>query len=158
MDLAGIGDSDTRAGRPDDEVFPPAALADIRAAMEFVQARYGIRDITLAGPCSGAYHALRAAVAGLPVNCLLMVNPENFFSEEGASVRELQLAEVVRNPSLYRERAFSPEAWKRLLSGQVSRRRVSWRDSSISNCPAIWAVSLKCSARATCVWCSFCQG
>lgn len=124
MDMAGIGDSDTRPGRPDDEVFPPAALADIGSAIEFVQARYGIRDVTLAGLCSGAYHALRAGIAGLPVNRLLLVNPENFFWEEGASVRDLQLAEVVRNPGLYRERAFSLGAWKRLFTGQVNIWRI----------------------------------
>jgi pimeloyl-ACP methyl ester carboxylesterase len=124
MDLAGIGDSATRPGRPDDEVFPPAALDDIRDALQLVRTRYDSQDITLAGLCSGAYHTLRAAVAGLPANRLLMVNPLNFFWKEGMSLHELQLAEVVRNPGLYRERLVSTGAWKRLLTGQVNVWRI----------------------------------
>lgn len=59
LDLRGLGDSDTIPGRPDDEVFPAAALDDIRVAIEFMRARYGASDITLGGICSGAYHSLR---------------------------------------------------------------------------------------------------
>jgi alpha-beta hydrolase superfamily lysophospholipase len=124
MDLAGIGDSATRPGRPDDEVFPPAALDDIRDALQFVRTGYGSQDVTLAGMCSGAYHTLRAAVAGLSVNRLLMVNPQNFFWKQGMSLRGLQLAEVVRNPGVYRERLVSAGAWKRLLMGQVNVWRI----------------------------------
>jgi pimeloyl-ACP methyl ester carboxylesterase len=124
MDLAGIGDSPTRAGRPSDEVFPPGALKDIAHAIEFIRTSYGISDVTLAGLCSGAYHALRAAVANLPVNRILMVNPENFFWKEGSKLEELQVAEVVRNPAIYKQRFLSLGAWRRVLSGEVNLWRV----------------------------------
>lgn len=124
MDLAGLGDSGTRAGRPNDEIFPPAAIEDIRAAIELMRSRYGINDITLAGVCSGAYHALRAAVAALPVNRILMVNPENFFWKEGMTVKDMQMAELVRNPGVYRARMFSVAGWRRLMTGQVNVRYV----------------------------------
>jgi alpha-beta hydrolase superfamily lysophospholipase len=120
MDLGGLGDSGTRLGRPDNEIFPPAALDDVRAAIEVLRSRYGVNDITLAGVCSGAYHALRAAVAALPVNRLLMVNPENFFWKEGMSVNDMQMAELVRKPGVYRERIFSVAAWRKLSTGQVN--------------------------------------
>jgi alpha-beta hydrolase superfamily lysophospholipase len=120
MDLAGLGDSGTRSGRPDNEIFPPAALDDVRAAIEMLRSRYGVNDITLAGVCSGAYHALRAAVAALPVNRLLMVNPENFFWKEGMSVNDMQMAELVRKPGVYRERMFSVAAWRKLSTGRVN--------------------------------------
>lgn len=125
MDLAGLGDSGTRPGRPDDEVFPPAANEDILDAIELIHTRYGIRDITLTGLCSGAYHALRAAVAGLPVSRILMVNPQNYFWKEGTPLQDLQLAEVVRNPTVYRERVLSIGAWKRLLAGRVGVWRIA---------------------------------
>jgi hypothetical protein len=124
MDLAGLGDSRTRPGCPDNEVFPPEALEDIRAAIEFLRTRYGVRDCTLSGLCSGAYHALRAAVAGVPVNRILMVNPQNYFWGPGDSLETLQLAEVVKNPGVYQQRVFSIAAWKRLLSGQVDIVRI----------------------------------
>ena len=124
MDLAGIGDSGTRAGRPCNEVFPPRALEDIARAIDFMRTSYGISDVTLAGLCSGAYHALRAAVANLPVSRILMLNPENFFWKEGSTLEELRLVDVVRNPGLYRHRVFSRAAWRRLLTGQVDIWRV----------------------------------
>lgn len=124
LDFSGVGDSDTEAGRPDDDVFPRSALDDIRAAIEFLRIRYGISDITLMGLCSGAYHALRAAVAGLPINRILMVNPQNFFWKEGTTLDELQLSEVVRNPGVYLERVFSYQAWRKLLNGRVNIWRI----------------------------------
>jgi alpha-beta hydrolase superfamily lysophospholipase len=124
MDLAGLGDSRTRPRCPDNEVFPPEALEDIRAAIEFLRTRYGVRDCTLSGLCSGAYHALRAAAAGVPVNRILMVNPQHYFWNPGDTLEMLQLAEIVHNPGVYRERMFSIGAWKRLLSGQVNIVRI----------------------------------
>jgi pimeloyl-ACP methyl ester carboxylesterase len=124
LDLAGLGDSDARRGRPDNQVFPPDALEDIRAAVEFMRSRYRIREVTLGGLCSGAYHALRAAAAGLPLDRLLMVNPQNYYWEEGMSLEGLQLAEVVRNPVIYRERIFSAAAWRRFLTGRVNVWRI----------------------------------
>jgi len=124
MDLAGLGDSSNRPGQPDNEVFSPAALDDVRAAIEFLNGRYGISDITLGGLCSGAYHALRAAVAALPVHRILLVNPENYFWQEGMTLADLQLADVVRNPSVYMKRVQSAAGWIRLLSGNVNVWRV----------------------------------
>ena len=87
LDLAGIGGSATRAGNSDDEVFPDEAIDDIRSAIDFMRSRYSISDMTLAGLCSGAYHALRAAVAGLRVNRILMVTSSELFLEEGNDAR-----------------------------------------------------------------------
>ena len=120
MNLSGLGDSRTRPGRTDNDVFPPEAVEDIRAAVELLRGRYGIRDITLAGLCSGAYHSLRAAVAGLAVQRVLLVNPNNYFWDESMRIDQLQLAEVVNNPSIYRQRVFSLAAWKRLFTGRMN--------------------------------------
>jgi alpha-beta hydrolase superfamily lysophospholipase len=125
MDLGGIGDSGTRPGRPDNDVFPPAVLDDIATAIEFLRSRYRAGDITLFGVCSGAYHALRAAVAGMPVNRILMVNPQNYFWKQGTKLDDLQLAEVVRNPGIYRHQVFSGSAWRRLLTGRVNIWRIA---------------------------------
>lgn len=124
MDLAGLGDSGKRPNQPDNEVFSPAALNDVRAAIEFMRDRYEIDDITLGGLCSGAYHSLRAAVAALPVNRILLINPENYFWQEGMTLTDLQLADVVRNPGVYFARVRSAAAWMRLFSGHVNIWRV----------------------------------
>jgi alpha-beta hydrolase superfamily lysophospholipase len=125
MDLGGVGDSGTRPGHTDDDVFPQEAIDDIRAAIELLRSSYGIRDVTVAGLCSGAYHALRAAVAGLSVNRILMVNPQNYFWNPGETLQGLQLVEVVRNPGVYRERVFSLAAWKRMVTGRVNILRIA---------------------------------
>jgi alpha-beta hydrolase superfamily lysophospholipase len=124
LDLAGIGDSGTRLDKADDEVFPEQAVDDIRSAIEFMQSRYAIANITLAGLCSGAYHALRAASAGLRVNRILMVNPQNYFWKKGMTLQQVQLVEAIHNPRLYRRRLLSRGAWRRFFTGQVNVWRI----------------------------------
>ena len=125
MDFAGIGDSATRPGNTTDEVFPDEAMDDIRVAIEFMRQHYSIHDITLAGLCSGAFHALRAAAAELNINRILMVNPQNYFWKKGMSLEQIQLVEVVHNPGLYRRRLFSLQAWRRVLTGEVNVVRIA---------------------------------
>jgi dienelactone hydrolase len=125
MDLAGLGDSRTHPGQPDNEVFPSAALEDVRDAIQLLRDRYAVTDVTLFGVCSGAYHALRAAAAGFSVNRILMVNPLNYFWKAGTKLDDLQVVDVVRNPMLYRQRLLSREAWKRLFAGKVGILRIA---------------------------------
>jgi alpha-beta hydrolase superfamily lysophospholipase len=124
LDLAGIGDSATRSGKTDDEVFPEEALDDIRCAIAFLRSRYDISDMTLAGLCSGAYHALRAAAAGLQINRILMVNPQNYFWKKGMTLEQVQLVEAAHNPGLYRQRLLSLRAWSRMFNGEVNIWRI----------------------------------
>ena len=124
FDLGGIGDSTTGPTCSDDDLHPAEALDDIRAAVEYLRNRYRIQDLTLAGVCSGAYHALRAAVAGLPVQRILAVNPECYLQQSGTRPAGLQIGEIVRNPHVYRGKFFSANAWKRLLRGEVDVWRI----------------------------------
>jgi len=118
MDLAGLGDSGVRRGRPGNEVFPPAALEDLRAAIDHLRRHCGAQQVTIAGLCAGAYHALRAALEPLPINRLMMINPQVFYWKEGMSINDLQLADIVR------KRALSTY-WQRLLAGHVNVWKVA---------------------------------
>jgi hypothetical protein len=124
LDLAGLGDSDPHPGQAVNQVYPPRALDDIGAAIEFLRVKRGIGNVTLAGLCAGAYHALRSAITGLPVNTVLMVNPLTFHWEQGSTLSDLQIAEVVRNPGVYAENARSLRKWSKLLRGHVNLWRV----------------------------------
>jgi hypothetical protein len=124
MDLAGLGDSETRPGRADNDVFPAAALDDVRMGLEFVRAHYGVHDVTAGGLCAAAYHALRAAAAGLTVNRILLVNPLNFYWKQGTPITDLQPADLMRDWDSHRGRWSSKTAWKKFLSGKVSVARV----------------------------------
>jgi alpha-beta hydrolase superfamily lysophospholipase len=125
MDLAGIGDSATRPGKQDDDVFPGLAVDDIRSAIVYLRENYHVGDISLVGLCSGAYHALRAASDGIQVQRIIMINPQNYFWNEGMSLNDLQLVEVVHNPGVYRKQMLSFAAWKRVIRGQVNLYRIA---------------------------------
>ncbi len=141
MDLAGLGDSGTRPGRPEAEVHPPAALEDIKTAVDFVRSRCGISDITLVGMCSGAYHALRAAAAALPVRRILMVNPLNFEWHESMTLQDLTWLAFVHNPSSYFEQVLPAKFWSKLMRGQVDLKRL------VKLCAQHMYVSVDCSVR-----------
>jgi dienelactone hydrolase len=119
MDLGGLGDSGTRADRPENEVFPPAAVDDIRCATEFMRERYQAREVTVAGLCSGAYHALRAAVNAVPLDRILLVNPETFRWDEDMTLEDIDPAAVVKTASVYGEKMRSWDSWKKLLTGRA---------------------------------------
>jgi alpha-beta hydrolase superfamily lysophospholipase len=125
FDLAGLGDSATRAGCFTETVFPSAALDDVAAVIRFLKDDYGICDVTLVGLCSGGYHGLRAAVARLPVARIMMINPLNYFWNEGAKLQDLHLAEVMGKPPIYRKRVFVWRAWKNLLLGRHNVWRIA---------------------------------
>jgi alpha/beta superfamily hydrolase len=123
MDLAGLGDSNTRTGRPDNEVFPPAAVDDMRLAVEWVQTHYGVHDISIVGLCSGAFHAMQAAFDAIPVNRAMMVNPETYFWNENQSIFDRQTVDLIRQRDTPRT-MLSAESWKRLIRGEIDVRYV----------------------------------
>ncbi len=124
LDLSGLGDSTELPGQARNEVFPANALEDIGLAVRFMRNECGVADIALAGLCSGAYHALRAAVERLPVNRILMVNPLNFLAGDGTDLTVVQPWEVTHKPVAYLTRARSLDSWRQLLSGRVSLWRI----------------------------------
>lgn len=123
MDLAGLGDSAVRSGLSAGEVYPDAALDDIRSAIDLMRERFGVTDVTLIGLCSGAYHALRAAGLGLPVARVMMVNPLNFLWHEGMTLDGLTWLGFVHNPRRYVAQVLPAKFWSKLLTGRVN----GWR-------------------------------
>ncbi len=119
MDLAGLGDSDTRPGEPENDVYPPSAIDDIRAAIELVRHRYPLAEIVVAGLCSGAYHALQAASEAVDLDRVLMLNPEVFSWRQDMRIDDIQLVEVLAAKDVYRARVRSFKYWGKLLTGRV---------------------------------------
>lgn len=126
MDIAGLGDSAERPGQERNELFPIEATEDAKAAVEFMRAHYGVGDVTLCGICSGASHTIQAAIAGVAVDRVLLVNPLIFYWKPGAvNLDEVQPWEVVHKPGAYFKRIFSVAAWRRLLFGDLSIWRIA---------------------------------
>jgi alpha/beta superfamily hydrolase len=124
MDIAGIGDSEPRAGEPDNTVYSRTALPDAREGLDFLRREYGARDVRAVGLCSGAYHAFKGAVARLPLDAAVIVNPLTFFWKEGMSLaypKHRVATDIMR----YRTNAFSVASWRKLLSGDVDLRQLS---------------------------------
>jgi len=63
-----IGDSEPRAGEPENAVYSRTALQDVRDGLDFLRREYGARDVRALGLCSGAYHVFKGAVARLPID------------------------------------------------------------------------------------------
>jgi hypothetical protein len=84
---------------------------------------YRASEVTVAGLCSGAYHALRAAVDAVPLNRILLVNPETFRWSEGMTPEDFDPAAVLKTGRVYGERMRSWTSWKKLLTGRAD---VSW--------------------------------
>jgi len=124
IDLAGLGDGAAVAGRSEIEVYPSEAVEQIRATVEFIRGEYGITNIAAAGLCSGAYHALRAAVAKVPVSQIVMVNPLNFNWNQGDTHDDLQWLGYKHNPDMYLRQVVPSKFWKKLFSGQINWRRL----------------------------------
>lgn len=75
LDFAGLGDSLGPAGS--EAMLSPAfdldRVADISAAIDALE-KIGYRHFSVYGPCSGAYHAMQAAVAETRIERLMLVN------------------------------------------------------------------------------------
>jgi pimeloyl-ACP methyl ester carboxylesterase len=120
VDLAGIGDSRPRGAQPDNVVYSPSAVDDVATAVAWCK-RQDARTVTVVGLCSGAYHALKAAVAGQPIDAIVPINPLTFFWKPGMPLDFAAFKDAAR----YQKSVTSVQSWKKLLRGGVDMRRVA---------------------------------
>lgn len=115
-DLTGIGDSPARAGDMENVVYGPHALQDVGMMVAWLRAR-GVTDLVVGGMCSGAYHALRAAIAGHAIDGVYLVNCGVF----GPTVEfDPDSSSLFGDINHYNEAMKSTRAWWRLLTGKVA--------------------------------------
>ena len=118
MDVSGVGDSGLRPGEKENSPYANSARIDVRQAVEFAARRHPGARIHLAGLCSGAYHALKAAVAGIPLATVVVVNPLTFFWKPGMSLDYADF-QVTSETSRYARSSRSLASWIKLLRGRV---------------------------------------
>lgn len=126
MDISGIGDSPTRPNAVENTVYSPHAVEDVGAAINYLRDVWHVQDVYAAGLCSGAYHAFKAAVAGVPVNGVVLINPLTFFWKEGMSL-EYPEYRVAADIMRYRANVLRPASWLKLLRGKVN----IWESSQV---------------------------
>lgn len=109
-DAAGVGDSPPIPGRRRQILYDDAQLADVAAAYDFLATR-GLTGRTLiVGRCSGAYIALRAAIADPRWNGLVAVNPDSLL---------WRFKGLPRTLSAYSAELLKHETIRRVLAGDV---------------------------------------
>ncbi|CAH0339077.1 hypothetical protein RHI9324_00717 [Rhizobium sp. CECT 9324] len=109
-DSAGVGDSPPIPGRRRQILYDDAQLADVSAAYDFLATR-GLTGRTLiVGRCSGAYIALRAAIADPRWNGVVAVNPDSFL---------WRFKGLPRTLSAYSAELLKHETIRRVLAGDV---------------------------------------
>lgn len=119
-DLPGIGDSPAHNGEPENVVYGPHCLEDVNRMVTWLHAN-GTRELLAGGMCSGAYHALRAAIAGQAVDGAYLVNcgvfgPEVKFDPEANSL----FGDITH----YNQAMKTKQAWRRLLTGKVAFKAI----------------------------------
>jgi len=120
LDISGLGDSPARPGAAENVVYSAHAKSDLAAAVDYLKRQHGVQDCRAGGLCSGAYHAFKAAVAGLPIATALVINPLTYFWKDGtplhANLKETEVDELVAR---YRGGLLSRRAWSRLVRGEL---------------------------------------
>jgi pimeloyl-ACP methyl ester carboxylesterase len=115
LDLEGIGDADGDEERFADEArfHVPGLVAQVRSALDALEAEgYGQRFV-LGGLCSGAYWSFHAALQDERVTAAVMLNPRAIYWDAALDAsRDL------------RRGLLRPSSWRKVLRGEVSLGRI----------------------------------
>jgi pimeloyl-ACP methyl ester carboxylesterase len=126
FDISGIGDSPASPDAAENVVYSVHAQRDIEAAIEHLRRDHGVASVTLVGLCSGAFHALKAAVAGRhALEAAVMINPLTYFWKAGATPGDVKEYELFELGARYRSQVFTLDPWKRLLRGELNLRTIA---------------------------------
>lgn len=123
MDVSGIGDSRRREGSDENIVYSRHAVADIGVAIDWAR-HTGAQHVAVVGLCSGAYHALKAASAGFPIDTVVAINPLAFRYRVGMSL-DFADFRVAADARRYQQRLTRGDSWRKVLRGEVDLLRVA---------------------------------
>jgi alpha-beta hydrolase superfamily lysophospholipase len=112
LDVAGLGDANLAVPGQSNDPYAAHIEADVSAALHLLRSKVDGGPCVAMGICSGAYHALKAAVRGEPLSAAIIINPLTFFWKEGMSL-DLDPTHVQRSLNESRR-------WLKLLRGEVS--------------------------------------
>jgi pimeloyl-ACP methyl ester carboxylesterase len=123
FDLESLGDSVNRRPARENYPYPHGAVADGRAALEFLRERFGYGRFIVLGLCSGAHTVFHLALEAddLPIDQVVMVNPMQFYWVEGMS---LDTSRKFEDMVQYRRSMRDPRRWLKLARGDVDVRRL----------------------------------
>lgn len=123
IDMAGIGDSPAVPGQPENVVYTDSAIDEIAAVLEFLRAQPGVREIHAVGLCSGGYNAFKAAVRGVRLDGVVVINPLTFFYK-AEQAGEQSDHRVMYGWTHYVHQLRNLDAWRKLLAGRAQYRKI----------------------------------
>lgn len=117
FDMANIADSPAVPDRPEQIIYGEGQLADIDAAMEFLEGSH-LLPVVVTGRCSGGWAAFQSGVRDKRISGVVPVNVFDFYIPEDADVESLLISS--RQPlASYGAKLMSGTFWRRVLSGEV---------------------------------------
>lgn len=122
FDVAGLGDSPRREGRPEQIPYSDEQQDDVITALDLLAAQ-GFDEVAVIGPCSGAHLGFYTALRDPRIAALAMVNLQLFVWTPGRSL-DVAMSQVARSTSHYADRAFRLDTWRRALAGELDLRRI----------------------------------
>ena len=124
FDLEGIGDSVLRGTGRENHPYPDTAVADAKAALDFLRKEFGYTRFIAMGLCSGAHTTFHAGLqlADDSVCELVLINPLTFYWAEGMS---LETTRRFEDAIQYKKSMRDPGRWLKLLRGGVNMPRLA---------------------------------
>jgi dienelactone hydrolase len=122
MDIAGIGESPARPGKPDSQLYALESCEDVRAALDWM-GEEGFGRAVAIGLCCGAFIAFYTALRDTRLDGLVMANLQRFTWHEGDSL-EVSLRRSYQSGRYYAAMARRSDTWRRVLRGDVNARGI----------------------------------
>lgn len=121
LDLLNLGDSARATVAEENHCYPADANDYVASLLVDIRQRFPGHDITLAGICSGAHHALHTALMQPDlVQRLAIINPLTFYWRPGLSLDIPRESATHQDTAYYRQAMKDPKRWLKLLKGQAS--------------------------------------
>ncbi|XOV81712.1 MAG: hypothetical protein ACFHXK_12620 [bacterium] len=120
FDFSAVGDSASQSVEGKNASYSHAAGEELAAVIRFVK-QLGASEIKLVGLCSGAYHAFRGIVAGLPVHSAILINPLAFDQQDLEDEFDKSFAtyEVLDLFANIKRQIHTGKFWMKLRRGQL---------------------------------------
>ncbi len=123
FDPTGVGDSGSTSSHSDAHPYSAARLEDATQVLNALVQRNVANQFVLGGLCSGAYVAFHIAATDPRVVGEILINQQTFAWNHGDSL-EIKVRQNFKSSRFYRQAAFQPGIWRRVVKGEVNWRGI----------------------------------